>query len=162
MPELTLEHLIEIPDIHEVYVARYRAEHVTHHLWRIAHGRAAWDMLPAGSDIQDIEHGRGGTPSRAVPVAQVGARLAYIKIPAAVCLELDAHVLSLTGSALAEAMRRLSRAEPAAWEEFIAQPRHSAVFSLVKRWAMTRRNSSASEALGRAALMVGAACEVVG
>ncbi len=162
MPELTLEHLIEVPDIHQVYVARYRAEFVTRHLWRIAHGRTAWTMLPAGSDIQELpEGGRGGTSGRAVPVAQVGARVAYIKIPAALCLDLEAHSLTLTGSTLAEVMRRLHFEESIAWEDFIAAKRHSAVFSLVKRWAMTRRNDSATEELASAALKVGAACEVV-
>lgn len=153
-----LADFLEEPEIHEVYLRRYRAEYVSHFLWKIVHGVSGWTRLPAGSEMwHEAQEGGGGY----VGTAQNGARLALITVPACFALGMDAQRLILGASTLERLLATMPLDERSAFEDFLNQRRHSAIFQLVKKHAMVRRNPNASRELASAAMRLEAICEVL-
>jgi uncharacterized C2H2 Zn-finger protein len=147
---IELHDLIEDRDIHEVYLLRYRADYVMRKLWEITQGRSHWRS--AGSHRPGPGAGSGG----GVGVAGIGqatrAKYALVTVPECAVLHFEGERLRLWSTHVNRTLNALPFDQRKAVEDFLMAPRCSAVFSLVKRWAMVRRNESASEHLAKAAL----------
>jgi hypothetical protein len=153
-----LAEILEDRDIHEVYLLRYRAEYVMRKLWEITQGRSHWRS--AGVNRPALGSGsRGG-----VGVAGIGqatrAKYALITVPECAVLRFERERRRLWSTHLARSVNRLPFDQRKAVEDFLLEPRPSAVFKLVKRWAMVRRDDNASEHLAKAALSIVALTDV--
>jgi hypothetical protein len=151
MPE-QLADFLEDRDIHQVYLLRYRAEYVMRKLWEITQGRSHWRS--AGTTRSTLGGGAGG----GVGVAGIGqatrAKYALITVPECAVLEFEGERLRLWSTHLSRRVNALPFDQRKAVEDFLLEPRPSAVFKLVKRWAMVRRDDNASEHLAKAALTI--------
>jgi hypothetical protein len=151
MPEQLAE-LIEDRDIHQVYLLRYRADYTMRKLWEITQGRARWHS--ASSHRPPLGASSGG----GVGVAGIGqatrAKYALITVPECAILQFPRERRRLWSTHLARTVNSLPFDQRKAVEDYLLEPRCNAVFSLVKRWAMVRRNETASEHLARAALTI--------
>ena len=157
---LELSDLLERPDIHAVYLERYRAESIMRRLWRIANGLSAWGALPDGSEMwhERAESGGGSAPRGGLSTP--GASVAEVAVPACFALRLEAHKVYLYAGQVERAVKGLGREEREAFGEWLGLRRHSAVFWVVPKHAMVRRSPSASRELERAAMAIAATAEV--
>jgi hypothetical protein len=152
---LDLLHLIEVPDIHEVYLARYRAEAITHKVWRLLHCKDNWSSI--GRNPGHLEKRGGDRPDTGSTGLENNGSLAFvdIKIDPCVCLNYKGEMLRLYRVDLARAFSSMQPKVRVAVEEHLSLKRYSAVFSVVHRWAMVRRNTTASEEVAKGAMMMG-------
>jgi hypothetical protein len=152
---LDLSHLIEDQDIHQVYLARYRAEAITHKVWRLLHNKDNWSSV--GRNPGHLEKRGSDTPATGSTGLEHNGALAFtdIKIDPCVCLSYKGEMLRLYRVDLARAFSSMQPKVRAAVEEHLSPKRYSAVFAVVPRWSMVRRNTTASEEVAKGAMMMG-------
>jgi hypothetical protein len=153
-----LAEFLEDRDIHEVYLLRYRADYSMRKLWEIIQGRSHWRS--AGANRPTLGAASGGS----VGVAGIGqatrAKYALITVPECAVLRFEGERLRLWSTHLARCVNALPFDQRKAVEDYLLDPRPGAVFKLVKRWAMVRRDDNASEHLAKAALAIVALTDV--
>ena len=155
---MELSHLLEEPDIHEVYLERLRAEYLTKTLWQLTHERIHWSKMP----LTPLEAKSGGVGGASAGGFQSRSpSFVEFEVPAVAMLAFEGERWRLWQNAYFQAAQGLSGDEQHAFREHTLSARYSAVFAVNHRQATVRRSVSADWELARAALKILGYCEQI-
>ena len=152
-----LSHLLEEPDIHEVYLERLRAEYLTKTLWQITHARILWSKMPL-TPLEVKSGGGEGGPSSGGFQSRSPAFVEF-EVPAVAVLVFRGERWRLWKNTYRQALQGLSPDEHHALREHMLNARYSSVFAVNHRQATVRRSVSADWDLAKAALKILGASE---
>ena len=152
---LDLSHLIEEPDIHQVYIARYCAEAATNKVWRLLHNLDHWTTIGRKPDhLEKRGSDREGTSKTGLEHSG-GLAYADFKIEPCALLGFDGAKQRIYRVDLARAFTDMPDRVRGALEEHLSSKRYGAIFAPVQRWAMVRRVSTASKDAAKGAMLIG-------
>ena len=152
-----LSHLLEEPDIHEVYLERLRAEYLTKTLWQLTHERIHWSKMPL-TPLEAKSGGGEGGPSGGGFQSRSPSFVEF-EVPAVAMLAFESERWRLWQNAYWQAAQGLSSDEQHAFREHMLNARYSSVFAVNHRQATVRRSVSADWDLAKAALKILGASE---
>jgi hypothetical protein len=138
-----LSYLLEDRDIHQVYLARYRAEYLADILWQLTNRRVSWQQMPATPREAKGDGGGDGAPSSGSFSAS-GPRYLDYEVPPVAVLGFKHEARRIWSASHREGLLALTLDERRAWEEHMLRPRYSAVFVVVHKIARVRRSDSVS------------------
>lgn len=153
MTDTLISHLLEDPDIHAVYLDRWRAEYLAQTLWKLTNERLHWERHPALVPLV-VTSSRGGDRRPVGGFKREGARYLNYDVPPVAVLNFRLEARRIYNSSYREALFTLTIDERNAWDEHMLRPRYSAAFAIVYRHAMVRRSDSVASSKELAAAAV--------